>query len=245
MTGVAGQGGPLPTGERIPDPHRLVPASAGQPAAIRRRRQRSHPVGVAGQGGPLPTSDRIPDPHRLVPASAGQPAAIRRHRQRHYLPGVAGQHAAERGSREVWWRPPVDQPRSAAYVTQSIDLGPPAWIASDPAVQDIHHRPRRLGGRKQKRRACQHRPQPSRSRCANCGQISRRGSWPEPLQPRPHPAQITSNGISLVGPRSIAQMLDEVIPQVPILVIQAPPRYSRRPQIIGIQRARCAEGSRN
>ena len=196
------------------------------------------------QDGPLPPGRRIPDPHRLVPAGGGQPAAIRRHRHRQHPVGVTGQHTPERGGSQIRQRPAVDQPRPAADVAKGGDLRPPVRVIGDPAMQDIHHDPGRLCGRQQMRRAHEHTPQPGRPRCPGRGQVSSRGGRPEPLQPRPHPPQVTCNSVRLTGPPGIPQMLDEVIPQVPVLVPQLPPGHPHRAPGT-IKRARCGQVRRD
>ena len=71
------------------------------------------------------------------------------------------------------------------------------------------------------------------------------GSSPEPLQPRPHPAQVSSDGARFVRAPGIQQMLDEVIPQVPVVVAQVPPGHPHRAQTIRIQWVRCGQVRRD
>ena len=80
--GVAGEGGALLAGGRVPDPHRPVVAAGGQPGAVRGDRHRRHRAGVAGEGGALLAGGRVPDPHRPVVAAGGQPGAVRGDRHR-------------------------------------------------------------------------------------------------------------------------------------------------------------------
>ena len=70
--------------------------------------------------------------------------------------------------------------------------------------------------------------QPRSPYCSGRGEVSGRGSRPEPFQPRPHPAQVTRHGISLTISPGIPEMLDQVIPHVPVTITQLPPRDPRR-----------------
>ena len=94
VAGVAGEGGALLAGGRVPDPHRPVVAAGGQPGAVRGDRHRRHPAGVAGEGGALLAGGRVPDPHRPVVAGGGQPGAVRGDRHRRHRAGVAGEGGA-------------------------------------------------------------------------------------------------------------------------------------------------------
>ena len=132
-----------------------------------------------------------------------------------------------------------------AAVTKGSDLRPPVRVIGDPAVQDIHHGPGRFSGRQQVRRAREHTPQPGRSRRPSRGEVSSRGGRPEPLQPRSDPPQVTNKSFRFNGPSGIPQVLDEVIPQVPVLVPQFPPGHPHRAPGSTINRARCGQVRRD
>ena len=74
---VPGQGGAFPAAGRIPDPHRAVQAGGGQPAAVRRHRQRRHPAACRARSR-WRAPGRWPDP-RSAPCrpSRRRPASCR------------------------------------------------------------------------------------------------------------------------------------------------------------------------
>ena len=77
---MAGQGAAVLAAGRVPQPHRLVVAAAGQQPPVRAERHPEDPAGVAGQGAALLAAGRVPQPHRLVVAAAGQQPPVRAER---------------------------------------------------------------------------------------------------------------------------------------------------------------------
>ena len=79
---VAGEGGLLGAGGRIPQPHRPVLAGGGELPPVRAERHRVHRAVVAGEGGLLGAGGRIPQPHRPVLAGGGELPPVRAERHR-------------------------------------------------------------------------------------------------------------------------------------------------------------------
>ena len=79
-------------GVGVPQPHRRIPAGAGQPVPVGAERHTAHRSLVAGQWG----ADRlagvgVPQPHCLVVARAGQPVPVGAEGHIGHRVGVAGQ----------------------------------------------------------------------------------------------------------------------------------------------------------
>ena len=209
---MAFQGADRLAGGRIPDPHRLVVAAAGQqvPASHGDRAHRIDLALVAFQGADRLAGGRIPDPHRLVVAAAGQqvPAGHgdRAHRPHPVL--VAFQERELRRVRQVGRPPSADQPRPGVAVSQRCHLRPPVGVGGQPAVLDVRDRPWRLGRGEQVRRPGDIREHPGRAVRARLGQVRGDRGRPAFFQPDPGPPQVTGNGLRSGGPPGLAQVPD-------------------------------------
>ena len=100
---VAPQHGLLSARLRVPQPHRPIGPTAGQPAAVSAPRHRGHFARVAPQHGLLSARLRVPQPHRPIVPTAGQPAAVSAPRHRVHPARVAGcdsRHARRRSQQQ-------------------------------------------------------------------------------------------------------------------------------------------------
>ena len=95
-------------------------------------------------------------------------------------------------------------------------------------MQDIYHCPGWIGWGQQMRNAGQHGAQAPCSQRGHGGKISSQGSRPTSLHPGARPAQVTSYVLGLAEPACLLQMLDQVIPHIPVSTVEFPPRNPRQ-----------------
>ena len=189
--GVAGQGGPLPAGGRIPDPHRPVPPPEASQLPSGATATAVTPPVWPVKDGPLLPGGRVPDPHRPVPAAGGQPAAIRRHRHRR-PPRRCGRSGSARSRpvaasqiRTVPSRPPEASqlPSGATATAATVPVWPVRAARSRPVA-----RPRSAPSRPRCRRPASCRPAPPPPpppcRCGRSGRpVAARWRVPDPHRP--------------------------------------------------------------